>query len=49
MEIKLKILVYGGTGYLGTSLTSGIGRKNTFYVTTRRKKIRSSKKCQSAQ
>ena len=43
MEIKLKILIYGGTGYLGTSLTSGIRRKNTFYVTTRRKKISSSK------
>ena len=43
MEIKLKILIYGGAGYLGTSLTSGIGRKSTFYLTTRRKKISSSK------
>ena len=43
MEIKLKILIYGGTGYLGTSLTSGIGHKYTFYVITRRNKISLSK------
>ena len=37
-EIKLKIFIYGGTGYLGSSLISGLGKEHDFYVTSRKKK-----------
>ena len=34
----MKIFIYGGTGYLGSSLISGLGKEHDFYVTSRKKK-----------
>lgn len=36
----MKIFIYGGTGYLGSSLTSAFGDRYNFICTTRRKKIK---------
>ena len=34
----MKIFIYGGTGYLGTSIISGLSDKYKFYITSRKKK-----------
>ena len=34
----MKIFIYGGSGYLGSSLISGLGKKHDFYITSRKKK-----------
>ncbi len=35
----MKIFIYGGSGYLGRSLISGLGEKYNFFFTSRNKKI----------
>ena len=37
MEIELKIFIYGGTGYIGTSLICGLGERHQFFIATRKK------------
>ena len=38
MEVKLKIFIYGGTGYLGRSLISGLSHKYKIFASSRDKK-----------
>ena len=35
----MKIFIYGGSGYLGSSLISGLGKEHNFYITSRKKKV----------
>ena len=33
----MKIFIYGGTGYIGTSLICGLGERHQFFIATRKK------------